>query len=380
MTFSVNGIKQEKDNKYTVEILVCTEAPLLTRKILEKANILILSLKQFAEPASTFGDVYFTIRLNFQEIIIVTKYTDIQQAANFFTLIGFDIIAINSYAHPIGQQEVDNVVTTAKADIVAKKAKVQEDIQKIEEQEKNVYRDARLQSAKKIIERIFEKIDEALKRSAGTISVQEIKALNSLTEDLKKLRMGTNLEKIREIIQEIFKKINIINDQRYTSIQATSTPISPDSSVTNVDLDRELERLENVRILKSLGAHISVKNQDYAIMGSLAIFWKFLQKDLLAAFSNAGKLLYNLYDIAEFMLVIIVSLLGIYTIANESYLFSQNAYGLAYSLITMGLRGLIVFGANYGKTKNISRLLLLLGLVFLVHYLIMRSVTSNFAL
>ena len=39
MTFSVNGIKQAGNEKYTIDILVCVDAPLLVRKILSKTNI-----------------------------------------------------------------------------------------------------------------------------------------------------------------------------------------------------------------------------------------------------------------------------------------------------------------------------------------------------
>jgi hypothetical protein len=54
MTFSVNGIKQEKNEKYNIEMLVCVDASLLARKILEKTNILILSLKEFPTEKKTF--------------------------------------------------------------------------------------------------------------------------------------------------------------------------------------------------------------------------------------------------------------------------------------------------------------------------------------
>jgi hypothetical protein len=252
MTFSVNGIKQEKNEKYNVEMLVCVDAPLLARKILEDHNILILSLKEFPDDKKTFGDIHFTIDLNFQDIEIVTKYTDIQEAANFFTFVGFDIRNINSYAQPRSGKEIDTIISKAQADASTKKAQAREDIQKIEAAEKKVYEDAHLQSAKKIIVRVFEKVDECIKRSAMTISLPDTKKLKLLVEELKKLRMGTNFEKIREVIQEIFKMIEKINYDYYLSIRNASEPISDESLVTKSDVDKELERMENVKILKSL--------------------------------------------------------------------------------------------------------------------------------
>ena len=47
------------------------------------------------------------------------------------------------------------IITAARAAAEEKKAKVKEQIQKKEDQEKKVYADANLQSAKKIIIRIF---------------------------------------------------------------------------------------------------------------------------------------------------------------------------------------------------------------------------------
>ncbi len=89
MTFSVNGIKQEKNEKTTIEMVICVNDALLARKILEDHTILILSLKEFPGDPKSFGDIYFSINQNFQKIDIVTKYTDIQKACSFFSFMGF---------------------------------------------------------------------------------------------------------------------------------------------------------------------------------------------------------------------------------------------------------------------------------------------------
>jgi hypothetical protein len=75
--------------------------------------------------------------------------------------------------------------------------------------------------------------------------------------------------------------IEKINDEWYASIQNSDDIISPHSLVTKVDLDRELDRMENVKILKMFHINIPAKHQDYAILGSYGIFWNFLQKDFL---------------------------------------------------------------------------------------------------
>lgn len=338
MTFSVNGIKQEKNERHMVEMLVCVDAPLLARKILEQKNILILSLKEFSQDKKTFGDIYFTIKFNFQEIDIVTKYEDIQKACNFFSFIGFDILYINSYYAPISSKEMIGVINKARNESIEKKIQDREKIQKKEEQEKKVYEDVDLQAAKKIIFRVFEKVEETVKRSTGTIPIKDMKKIQSLTEELRKLRMGTNFEKTRDTIKELFDIIERINKQRYRENKNPNDIILKDSLVTTQDVNQEMERMENVKMLKSLHANIPVKNKDYVFFGSSAIFWKFIQKDILYKLADPGTLLYNFYDIIEFIVLIIVVLLGVYTVANEIYLFSMSQFGLAFLLISIGMR------------------------------------------
>jgi hypothetical protein len=288
MTFSVNGIKQEKNERYKVEMLVCVDAPLLARKILEEENVLILSLKEYSEDKETFGDIYFTINLNFQEITMVTTYTDIQEACDFFTFVGFSITNINSYSKPLTKTEVLAIIEKAQRDAELKRIQVQEQLDKKEAQERKVYQDAHLEAAKKIIVRVFEKVEETTKRSAGTVAILDTKRIHDLTEELRKLRMGTNFEKIRDTIQELFAIMETIDNEWYASIQNPSTTILPGSIVTPVDVDRELDRMETTKILKSLNAKIAGKNQDYVLFGSSAIFWKFLQKDLSLKISNVS--------------------------------------------------------------------------------------------
>lgn len=380
MTFSVNGIKQDKDEKYSVEMLVCVDAPLLARKILEQKKILILSLKEFSQDKKTFGNIYFTIKLNYQSIDVVTTYDNIQEACNFFSFIGFDIIAINSYITPISPSMMVDIISKAKIDTEAKQAKIREQREQKQAQEKKIYKDEQLESAKKVIARVFEKIDETLKRSAGTITIQDMKKIKSLTEELRKLRMGTNFEKIRETIQDIFTLLEKINALWYVSIQNNDTTISSDTLITPPDIDKELDILENIKILKTLHARIAIKKQDYAIFGTSAMFWKFLQKDFLYKLTDLWALLYNLYDILEFILLIIATLLGVYTLGNELFVFSSSQLWLAFSLTSIGIRWIVIFFMKLLRKKSIGRLFLLLIIALLAHYVLLWIITTNFAI
>ncbi len=380
MTFSVNGIKQENEQKHPVELLIDVEASLRARKLLEQVGILILSIKEFTQDKKTFGDIYFTIQDHFQIIECVTKYQDLQEAANFFIFCGFELKTINRFRTPITENESTMIIANAKAYTEKRKEELMMKIEEEEKKAKKVYEDQKLEVAKQLIDKVFEKTELTLKRSEGILSISDTKKIKTLVEELKKLRMGTNFEKIRDTIQELFTLLERIDNDYFASINDQTSTIAPDSLVTMTDVAKELERMEKVKILTSLGAKVSLKNQDYAIFGSWAIFRKFLQKDLILKFADLPGLLRSLYDIVELILLITLSLLGVYTLANEIYLFSVNQFGLAYMLMSVGLWGMVIFAARYFRNRNIGRLLLIIAVAILLHYLLMRAVTTNFAL
>lgn len=181
-------------------------------------------------------------------------------------LVGFDIMDINSYSKPLPAKKIDVIIANSTLEVLKRKEEIEEQLQKKEAKEKKMYQDPTLEAAKKHIFRVFEKIDEMTKRGEGTTSIQDMKKIKSLSEDLRKLSLGTNIEKIREIVQDIFAIIEKVNVVWYQNSQSTGKRVLSNSLVTSVDVERELERMENIKILKSFGANISVQNKDYSLL------------------------------------------------------------------------------------------------------------------
>jgi len=380
MTFYVNGIKQENNNEYAVEMLIDVESMSLARILLEEKNILILSLSKYTDRENTLGDVSLYIVYNNQEIRINTTYTQAQEAANFFVYIGFDLQKIQSTTANISDEESQDIIKKANAyaqNIHTKQSNTQ---QREEVEQKKIYSDDHLEQAKYIVLEVFEIIDRTLKRSWEYIALQDMKKIIHVTEELKKLRMGTNFEKIRDTIQEVFALLKKVDDEYFVRIQDPNATIVSGSVVTMTDIDREIEKMQNIQILKKLGAHISVKNQDYAVFGKLAIYRKFLQKDILLKIGNIGSIVFGWYDIAEFVLVVVLMLLGVYTVSNELYMFSLYQYELAYMLVYVGMRWMLVFVSRYMRTKQLPRLFLIVAVAVIVHYVLMWAIKTNFAL
>jgi hypothetical protein len=79
-------------------------------------------------------------------------------------------------------------------------------------------------------------------------------------------------------------------------------------------------------------------------------------------------------------LLIVVALLGVYTLANDLWLFSPSQYGFAFSMISVGARGLVVYMVRKLRSTAVSRLIWIGAAAIVLHYIVMRVITTNFAL
>lgn len=82
MTFIVNGIRQEKNTQYPVEMLLDISSLSSAKQLLASYGILILTIKPYTQDKSTFGNISITLQYNKQIGMIVLKNPDIQNACN----------------------------------------------------------------------------------------------------------------------------------------------------------------------------------------------------------------------------------------------------------------------------------------------------------
>jgi len=79
-----------------------------------------------------------------------------------------------------------------------------------------------------------------------------LKALREKEDELKKLKLGTNHERIVEIIEEITTMLDSIENEYYEANKDKEQKIFEDSIVTDVDITKEIHKLEKVEQLKKI--------------------------------------------------------------------------------------------------------------------------------
>ncbi len=380
MTFVVNGIKQEKDVSTKIAFLVVDASADTIREFLQQIGIIILSIKESEQTKESYGPIFLKINYENKNIEIITKFDDIQEACIAFLSLWFDVIDINTFAAPLWRPQVQEIIHTSRIKVLEQQQALEMQNQQEQTKQTAKFVDEDLETAKKLIDKVFAKVDEAVQRSDGNLSVQELRDIKNMEEELKKLRMWTNLEKIREIMHKLFVIVERLNTAYYRQIANPQDRIFEDSILTNTDLQKEFEQLENVKMQKLLGLPISIKNQDYSWIGLPAIYRKCLQKDLLSMLLNIQNLIYNFYDLIEIIFLIMGGWLGIYVVMNQLFMFANNSDALAYSLMKIGVFWFVLTIIRYFRKPNATRLIFLILLLMLGYYLLLWLIRTNFAL
>lgn len=380
MTFRINGIKQKQTDTTPIVLVVETDSELLVRKLLEKYNILILSINEYTADPKLFGDVWAKIKRWFDGITVVSTGTSVEEVCEKLLDLWLEIAEINSFTKPLSKEEVQMIFDSTLARVQARQTAEQQIISSRKEEQKKIYDDPKLARSKVIVEWIFARIPMILQSLWWDITSQEIKHINVLQEDLKKLRMGNNYEKIRDLASEILTRMQQMEEVTLSLHPEQAKNVIDGSIVTDQDIQREEMRLLYTQQKKILWAKISLVGDDYALFGSLSLFRKFFQKDLWHMISSPSKRLYYLHDTALICVGFLLSLAGIFVVYNLLFPTLDNLDGLRLQFIRRWTLGLLLRIGAFWRKKNILNLILLYGATILVYRFLVEFITTNFAL
>lgn len=386
MTFIVNGIKEGFNKKYNIEFLLWVNSVLLAKKIMEDVGIIVLSMKEYKEANEMFGNLYFKINYQQQDITIVSKFDGtLSQACNFFLTTWFKLIDINTFQNPETNENSQKIIADTIREVQEQQKEQKIIIQQKQEAEKKIYDDERLWIDKKAIEWILNKIEEVKVLAQGYISWKDLKILKERAEELKKLKLWTNHERIKDLMEEVTTTIENLENNFYDEKKDEETNILSDSLVTNRDVIQELHKLEKIKKLKEIGGKIKTNEQDYLVFNKGKIIQKFLTKDIFYFFSTQTYLtnmIYNTYDLIEIGIMIVLIGINIYIPYNIIFwLWSETSHTYIYQKdISIWLLWLILYWVKYFRTKNIARLIALVPVIIILYYSILRIIQNNLAL
>lgn len=367
MTFVLNTIKQESwDAKkpQNIQLLLDLDSPLFARKFVEDSWLILLSLNDYTWDVNSFGPLYVNVVFENKEIrVIWTKDFNLKSFFLLFLGLWFEIVDGNYFVDPQTPEQIKKVIDVCKNEIQSQQDS-QQSVQKQEEEKerKIYYQDEWLEKAKNVIAWSLEKVNSLLVDKWAFVSAKDLRTIKIKVEELKKMRMWTNYEKIRDMLQELFSIVDRIEEDYYASLEDSSERLFDWTSVTKVDLERQMSILEKVQQQQMFGWSVPVKRKDYVAFGEVLIYLMFLKKDFMELFQNILLYVYRIFDFLQLGLIMILVFLGwsvVYFSILSSFSLLNTVY---YSFFALWFMWLLTFLFSYIKAKNP----LFVGILFVV--------------
>lgn len=304
MFFHLTGIKDISEKNYTLERLLQTDDISSVKSFLAKQKVIVLWLVEYTWEASAFWDFYAQLQTENGTITIVSVAETLEGFISDLIRLEFTVLFANSLSQPLEEAQVQQFIQQ-------ENQKYQELLQqqKAEAQAKKTwgFYDKKLKKAYDAIEQVIDQIDQLSAIGGKNILPATQKKLDTMKEEISKLRLATNYDKI---IEELHKTMNfVVETQDFLLEQLGNDKIftlASWSTITNVEVIREQTRLAKANLLSALGAQLSRDETLYVSLGKARLWSQYVYQDLQMVMSDKFSFLKQVMSGLELVFMFLI--------------------------------------------------------------------------
>ncbi len=377
MYFRIIGIKEDKNNKYNIDIVLESASASIAKDFLYDHNIIILSISEYKNPINSFGELEIFVNHKQKNIKIISSFDEIYEATKYFITIGFDVVYANfTNTNKLLDNEVLEMIQKAKEEVDEFQKLSSQEIQQQKEKERQIYNDQKLKKTLDISLSTIQEVELLLNTiDTNQVSSDKIRDIKLLSQELVKLRLGRNVDKMIEVLEKVYHKMYEIQ-QEAVSPKTAKLEISW-SAVSDVEIEQEYFKYKKAQNIKQIWAKRTGSDSYYLSFEKTGIYLKFLFKDIKIFFKNISWFFHKLFDYLEMFFVFVILILTLYLwFSKVSYSLSQNLF-IYYFLIQTATYWFItnIFKIFRRKSMKINILLIILALV--LSYLMFELIKNN---
>ncbi len=351
----------------------------LAKTICSKYSIAVFTIEPYMQTPETFGKAY--IRFLYEKQTY-TLYSDFDKAKDLFLLFyeaWINITYINNLQRPLSDADIVLVLEKLEQDYKKDHAPIEEKDKSYITQFTNMVLEksgSELITVKKLAGKA---VDEAAS-TLGKMSYVELqtpywlKVRNSV-EELKRVRLWSNIIKIREQISRVYEMMEKVEMQYLEDQKENEIKVIEWSTVTYLDIVSEWDRYKKTMSLQKAKAQGWSGLSYYAIFGSLWLYQKLIWKELKSKLSNIVVILNGLYDI----LIMFIMMTTIWLVLLQLF----NTIAFQWSFFTFAFIDVWIMGICSAllmkfKKPNLTNLLIIGPLCVWLYFLLHSFIYANF--
>ena len=380
MYFHLVWIKEKNWEKYDLDVLLWWWDEDFIRKFLWVRWVVIVSINEFKEDPETFWNIKVSTDFNGSDVEIFMQGEDLWERLYFIIFLWITPTKANYIKNPISEEEVNQLIesNTLKIQEEDEKVRKQQELAELKEQKK--YEESSIAEWLKIINSNIDHIEQLIKAWVWIISWSDLKQLDEYLNEMKKIRLWTNFNKMAMMVLEAHSLMKKVENEIFEANKDQKFLVDENSSVSNIDVLSEYfysNRISEKAKLQPSGLKTSESISN--ILWSNAVLFNLLRRDVNNTFDNtAGDEIFSIVlELVEYIIIcsiIIMSLMWL----GSSLLWSDR-FSL-YLLPAMWWLWLLLYLFNNLNLKWIMLQVVWFIALLLIYWWGLNILLSTFAL
>ncbi len=282
MYFHLIWIKEKNWKQYEIDILLQWWEEDFIRDFLAHRWIVVISLIQFRDEPTSFGNISMLVAHNNVAIQVLMKWEDLSERLYYMIFLWLVPYNANYINNPIPEQDMQSLLDSTFDQIKQENEKIKLEKEKEFENEQKKYEEAWIKDALDILNKNIDRIEQILKVWAWVISWTEIKDLDNCVNEMKKIRLWTNFNKMANLVTEAHVLVNKAEDKIIDTYKDKWFLISNNSSMTNIDFISQLFYYNRVSEKKTFFPKMLTATENIsAILWPSSVYLSLLRRDFL---------------------------------------------------------------------------------------------------
>ena len=309
MYFHLVWIKEKNWNKFDLDLLLQWWDENLIRGFLSSRWVVIVSLVEYKEDPKSFWNVIVNLDYSWFNIQLIIKWEDLSESTLFIVSLWLNPVSINFVDNPIPEEQVKDIINTAISKVREEDKKVKEQAELEEQKEKKKYEESWIKDWLKIINSNIDRIEQVVKAGQWILLWGEIKKLEDYCNEMKKIRLWTNFNKMATLVMDAHVLLEDAEKQIFAANEQNKFLVNENSVVTNIDVLQEYYNYTTISEKAKLqSSSLSTNEMISNTLWKSSIFLNLLKRDISNSFENSsfGEFVDIIVDLIEFIILLII--------------------------------------------------------------------------
>ena len=377
MIFHVVAIRELFWKNYSIDVVFFWLSEEKVRDVLREYKLVALQLYEYKEEkVKNYWKIKILIKFEGQEIRLLSNATELEWIAYWLSVIWFDIENINYVENWLEQEKIDEILKTSKQEAEqriteqknANAKKEQEDAELLDQKKREKYQTE--------INKLLNNIKKLVEKAKDFLPQEKLKALFKEWQELSKLKMWRNFEKISASLEKTYGMYGDLEQEYLVAQKASRIQVSW-SNISDTYVISEISKLEKAKWLTNVWS-TNVNDVLQAKFWWIVMYFKFLKKDLASKLKTFPEKFPKIFNDVLFWLVLLEVFAGVYfSLSKIVYYSDMNDY-VYVMLINFGVFWLVLYWINFIKKKSLVYNIILLALRVFASIALLRVLKQNF--